>query len=448
MDFVDRVMRPEDDAVAANALRATAEGVHASFLGTINALLVQAGAAVGPMLPRVVMPLARARLRQMVGHLVLDAESDALNKVLDKAAESGEQLNLNLLGEAVLGEEEAVSRAERTLALINNPRVTYVSVKASSMVAQINPWDMEGSVERLKDRLRPLYRAARDRSPRVFINMDMEEYHDLHLTIKLFTELLGEEEFIDLEAGIVLQAYLPDILEALETLAEFALKRRANGGAKVKIRLVKGANLSMEQVQSEMHNWNLAPYYSKDEVDANYYRLLDYILQPEFEEALTIGVGSHNLFSLALAWEIALERGVSSMVDSEMLQGMSPAQQKAVREVFGEQILYTPVVHKDDFDVAVSYLVRRLEENSAPQNFLHALFAPVTKEHDPIAAQEEVFRNAVESRWDVFAGAQRLIDAPVVADGRREMLPYFLEQALSVTMHRFGIARDIAGVRS
>ena len=73
-----------------------------------------------------------------------------LNKILDKAAESGEQLNLNLLGEAVLGEEEAKSRAERTLKLIQNPRVTYVSVKASSMVAQLNHWDIDGSVERLK----------------------------------------------------------------------------------------------------------------------------------------------------------------------------------------------------------------------------------------------------------------------------------------------------------
>ncbi|HDG7290957.1 TPA: hypothetical protein PGF36_002827, partial [Staphylococcus aureus] len=121
----------------------------ASFLGLINGSLVGLGGFFGPILPNLVMPLARMRMRQMVGHLVLDAESDALNKTLDKAAESGEQLNLNLLGEAVLGDDEARSRAERTLKLIKNPRVTYVSVKASSMVAQLNPWDIEGSLVRL-----------------------------------------------------------------------------------------------------------------------------------------------------------------------------------------------------------------------------------------------------------------------------------------------------------
>lgn len=408
MDFVDRVMRPEDDAVAARALRTTAHGVDASFLGTVNSLLVGAGAFFGPLLPSLVMPLARMRLRQLVGHLVLDADSDSLSQLLDQAAQRGEQLNLNLLGEAVLGEEEAHRRTDLTLGLINNPKVTYVSVKASSMVAQLNPWDIPGSVERLKERLRPLYRAAGAREPHVFINMDMEEYHDLHLTIKLFTELLSEPELMELEAGIVLQAYLPDTLRALEELADFATRRVAHGGAKIKIRLVKGANLSMEAVQAEIHSWQQAPYSSKSDVDANYYRLLDYILQPQFAHAVRIGVASHNLFTVALAWEIAQARGVTDMVDSEMLQGMAPGQQAAVREVFGNQILYTPVVHKDDFDVAVSYLVRRLEENAAEQNFLHALFAPKHPGNDPIAKQEESFRQSVAKRWELFAGARRI----------------------------------------
>lgn len=419
MDFVDRVMRPEDNKVAARALRRTASGVDASFLGPVNGLLVGAGAFVGPILPGVVMPLARMRLRQLVGHLVVDADSATLNTMLDKTAESGQQLNLNLLGEAVLGEEEASKRAERTLALIENPRVTYVSVKASSMVAQLNPWDMEGSLQRLKDRLRPIYRAARDRSPQVFINLDMEEYHDLDLTLALFTELLAEEEFLSLRAGIVLQAYLPDTLNALKVLADFTTERVAAGGAPIKIRLVKGANLSMERMQAEVHGWELAPYHSKEEVDANYYRLLDYILDPRFADAVSIGVATHNLFTAALALELAQARGVERMVDSEMLKGMSPAQQDAVRQDFGDQILYTPVVHKEDFDVAVSYLVRRLEENAAPQNFLHALFAPSSAHSDPMKEQEDVFRWAVDNRNEVLAGPQRTQNREAEEHGTR-----------------------------
>ncbi|MGD7001576.1 bifunctional proline dehydrogenase/L-glutamate gamma-semialdehyde dehydrogenase [Corynebacterium halotolerans] len=411
MDFVDRVARPEDNKVAAQELRKLTDVP--DFLGPINKAMLGLGGLVGKALPDVVMPLARQRMRQMVGHLVLDADGKALNSLLDKAAAEGNELNLNLLGEAVLGNDEADDRAERTIELIRNPRVTYVSVKASSLCAQLNPWDIEGSTQRLKEQLRPIYRAAMEQSPQVFINLDMEEYKDLHLTIKLFTELLSEDEFTNLETGIVLQAYLPDTYDALVQLAEFAAERRAAGGAPIKVRLVKGANLSMEHVEAELHGWTSAPYSSKPEVDANYLRLLDYILQPEHADNIRIGVASHNLFTVALAWELAVKRGVERQIDAEMLQGMSPSQARAVRDVVGRMILYTPVVNVEDFDVAVSYLVRRLEETSEPQNFLPALFAPEVEGPDdrtPMGEQEDRFRAAVDTRWTTFAGPRRTQD--------------------------------------
>ena len=66
-----------------------------------------------------------------------------------------------------------------------------------------------------------------------------------------------------------------------------------------------------------------------------------------------------------LAHLLAERRGVSAALDVEMLQGMSPAQARAVKAAVGTVLLYTPVVAPEDFDVAVAYLVRRLEENAA-----------------------------------------------------------------------------------
>ncbi len=40
-----------------------------------------------------------------------------------------------------------------------------------------------------------------------------------------------------------------------------------------------------------------------------------------------------------------------------------------------------------------------------------------------------------------------ILEQPVLADGRRELLPYLLEQAVSVTMHRFGIIRNVGNLR-
>ena len=60
MDFVDRVMRPEDNAVAADALKDVTSRYDARFLGLINGTLVGLGGFFGPILPSLVMPLAHA----------------------------------------------------------------------------------------------------------------------------------------------------------------------------------------------------------------------------------------------------------------------------------------------------------------------------------------------------------------------------------------------------
>ncbi len=133
------------------------------------------------------------------------------------------------LGEAVLGEAEADRRLARTSALLDQPDVDYVSVKVSSVVSQIDPWDHDEAARRVVERLRGLFARAAATSPATFVNLDMEEYHDLELTIAVFTSLLDEPEFVGLDAGIVLQAYLPDALGALQHLVAWSDARRAAG---------------------------------------------------------------------------------------------------------------------------------------------------------------------------------------------------------------------------
>lgn len=411
LGFVDKVARPEDDAAAARELRVLARGEMPAFLGPVDRALVAAGGIMAPKMPGVVVPASRRRLRQLVGHLVVQVGGVGGDRVLAKRlAETraeGVQLNLNLLGEAVLGEEEAARRRERTAELLRRPDVDYVSVKATSVLAQLAPWDHEASLERLLENLLPLYRIAMGKAKPAFINLDMEEYKDLDLTVTLFERLCATREIADLEIGIVLQAYLPDSLGALERVRAAALARRAAGGAKVKVRLVKGANLAMEAVDAELHHWPQAPYTSKPQVDANYVRLLDRALDPAACEAVRVGVASHNLFHVALAHLLSVERGVADAVDVEALQGMAPAQTRAMGAQVGGVVLYTPVVHVDDFDVAVSYLVRRLEENASPEGFLYSLFA---EGDDPLAGQELAFRASVAEREDVAAGPRRTQD--------------------------------------
>lgn len=412
MGFVDRVARPDSNAVGAAQLASLVQNsTLPAFLSPVDKLLLRAGAKLGRVLPQLVMPLARQRMRQLVGHMVVDSDSKALRAHLGRRQDEGYDLNVNLLGEAVLGENEADKRMQATLALLREPSIDYVSVKLSSVVSQLNYWAWDESRQRVLERLIVLFDAALA-SKGTFINLDMEEYHDLELTVSVFVEVLAIERFADLDAGIVIQAYLPDSLHALQTLVEAGNQRKDNGGGEIKIRVVKGANLAMERVEAAMHGWEQTPYRTKAETDANYKRLIDWVLTPANTRGVRIGVGSHNLFDVAFAFLLAERRDVLNRVEFEMLQGMSPGQARAVKDDRGSLLLYTPVVGKADFDVAISYLFRRLEENSAEDNFLRLLFQ--LKPGSPqFVEQAEVFRTAVLDRDYMGTDPQRTQDRRV-----------------------------------
>ncbi|WEK60989.1 MAG: bifunctional proline dehydrogenase/L-glutamate gamma-semialdehyde dehydrogenase [Candidatus Microbacterium colombiense] len=371
LGFVDGVMRPESLGAAASRLHRLAPIVP-EFLPWYLRGAVRVGGGVAPILPAPVVPIARRVLREMVGHLVVDARPAKLGPAIEKIRESGSRLNLNLLGEAVLGEAEARRRLDGIHDLIRRPDVDYVSVKVSAIISRISMWAFDEVVDQVVERLLPLYLTALDTS--TFINLDMEEYRDLDLTIAVFTRLLEDPRLQRLEAGIVLQAYLPDALPALQELTAWARERVEHGGAPIKVRLVKGANLAMEQVEAKMHGWTPATYDTKLDTDANYLRCLDWALQPENTAAVRLGIAGHNLFGIAHAWLLAGERGVREAVEFEMLLGMAQGQVQAVSREVGPVLLYVPVVAPAEFDVAISYLVRRLEESASSENFLSAAF--------------------------------------------------------------------------
>lgn len=374
MAFLDRVMRPESVTVAAGELRSVVARGVPPFLGPVDAALLRAGAALAPAIPGIVVPLARRRLRRLVGGLVVDRDPATLRRRLRDLDDEGFAVNANLLGEAVLGEDEAVRRRDEIVALIAGGDVRCVSVKPSAVASQLHLWDHEGSVGRVEARLRPVLRAAAATTPPTFVNLDMEEYKDLRLTLDVFTGLLDEPELRGLEAGLALQAYLPDSSAALDEVTRWAKRRVARGGAPVKVRVVKGANLAMERVDAAMHGWAQAPFTTKDDVDAHYKRMLDAALHPDRTRAVRVGVASHNLFDVAWALHLAERRRVADAVTVEMLQGMAPSLARTVRTEFEPLLLYTPVVAPGDFDAALTYLFRRLEENAGGENFLRHLF--------------------------------------------------------------------------
>lgn len=355
----------------------------------------------GTALPHLFVPVMRHMLRQETSQVILPGEAEKLSKHMAKRREEGVRINLNHLGEAILGEEEALHRLEIYLKDLKNPDVEYISVKISTICSQLNLLAWEDTLVTLSERLKELYRTAK-KHPYIkkdgskvskFVNLDMEEYRDLHLTVALFKRVLSDEEFRDYQAGIVLQSYLPDSYAIQKELTEWAIDRVASGGAPIKIRIVKGANLAMEQVEASVRGWAQAPYSNKADVDANYKRMVNFGCLPKNAQAAHLGIASHNLFDIAYALLLRAENKIEAYTCFEMLEGMADHIRRVVQELSHDMLLYCPAATKEEFQNAVAYLVRRLDENTAPQNFLRHAFGLVPGT-DEWQSQAELFSDA------------------------------------------------------
>ncbi len=293
-----------------------------------------------------------------------------------------------------------------------SPECDYLSVKISAIFSQINLVGYDETLERIAACLRRLYRVAianPSNGKAKFLNLDMEEYRDLRLTCDAFRRVLDEPEFLHLEAGIVLQAYLPDSWPVQRELNTWARERVARGGAGIKIRIVKGANLAMESVDAELHDWPVATYATKEEVDANFKRMLHEGCRRENIEAVRIGVASHNLFDISYALLLRARENAGDRVEFEMLEGMANHQARAVQAAAGGLLLYAPVVLHGDFHNAIAYLVRRLDENTTKGNFLHDLFH--LAEGSPAwERQKSAFLTACARKDEIAAGPKRTQD--------------------------------------
>jgi RHH-type proline utilization regulon transcriptional repressor/proline dehydrogenase/delta 1-pyrroline-5-carboxylate dehydrogenase len=352
------------------------------FFSALDRTLLKGFQSFGAYLPGVAMPFVKEKMQQETANVILPAEEKLLREYLKQRRAAGLRMNVNFLGEALLGENEAERRLENYLEALQRPELEVLSIKISTIYSQISALAREHTVAMLCDRLELLLRAAmkyqftRHDGTRVpkFVYLDMEEYRDMSLTAEVFMRTLDRPDLARAQAGIALQAYIPDSFAVQQEITAWAHKRIENGGAPVTIRLVKGANMESERVEASLKGWPQAPFQEKIDTDANYHRMLDFGMRSENLAAVRLGIASHNLFTLAYGLVLATRGEAHDRVQFEMLEGMANHQRRALFELSGNVLLYAPACRQEDFINAIGYLVRRLDENTGEENFLRHAF--------------------------------------------------------------------------
>ena len=360
--------------------------------------LIRTGVRAARIVPWVSGQLLRWNVSGMARQFIAGRNPKDVMKMLRKRRSQGIGFTVDLLGEAVVSEQEANEYASRCLELLEHLGretrgwtdplgkntelfpVVNLSVKISALYSQMNPADPADAIIHLAPKLRPILRRARDLG--AFVNFDMESYAHKNATLELFRTLFTETEFRDWpHVGIVIQAYLRDAENDLLDLLDWGRAR----GTRFAVRLVKGAYWDFEKIKSRQNGWACPVFLQKPESDLNFELLTRILL--ENESTVTAAFGSHNVRSIAHAQALADQLGIDrSRFEFQLLYGMAGPVKRALVEMGYRVREYCPV---GELLPGMSYLVRRLLENTSNEGFLRAKFSENVSE-------DELLRNPAD----------------------------------------------------
>jgi RHH-type proline utilization regulon transcriptional repressor/proline dehydrogenase/delta 1-pyrroline-5-carboxylate dehydrogenase len=386
--------------------------------------LIRTGVSLARIVPIISGKFLRWNVSGMARQFIAGRNPADVMKTLRKKRRQRIGFTVDLLGEAVVSEEEANEYAARCQELLEHLAretrgwtdplgknaelfpVVNVSVKISALYSQMNPADPADAIAHLAPKLRPILRRAKELG--AFINFDMESYAHKNATLELFRMLFTEPEFRDWpHAGIVIQAYLRDAEEDLSDLIAWGRER----GTRFTVRLVKGAYWDYEKIKSTQNGWVVPVWLQKPESDANFERLTRILL--ENESIVTSAFGSHNVRSIAHAQALAEEIGIDrSRFEFQLLYGMAGPIKRALVETGYRVREYSPV---GELLPGMSYLVRRLLENTSNEGFLRAKFSEHVSAAQLLRDPRDLVNGAVEvavsaSPAQGFAGDTRAPD--------------------------------------
>ena len=355
------------------------------------------------IVPWISGPILRWNVSEMARQFIAGRNPNDVMQTLRKRRTQKIGFTVDLLGEAIVSEAEADKYAARYLNLLEGLAsetknwtdplgksselfpVVNLSVKISALYSQISPDDPADAIANLAPKLRPLLRRARDLG--AFINFDMESYAHKNTTLELFKTIFTEPEFRDWpHAGIVIQAYLRDSEADLRDLIDWGRVR----GTRFAVRLVKGAYWDYETTKSRQNGWDCPVYLQKPESDANFETLTRLLL--ENESIVTSAFGSHNVRSIAHAQAFAEELGIDrSRFEFQLLYGMAGPIKRALVDMGYRVREYCPV---GELLPGMSYLVRRLLENTSNEGFLRAKFSENVSAEDLLRDPCEILRGS------------------------------------------------------
>ncbi|MCH9015687.1 MAG: proline dehydrogenase family protein [Gemmatimonadetes bacterium] len=273
--------------------------------------------------------------RKMASRFVAGETPDTAIEAVTEINSTNLTASLDLLGESVTNEQEAVSARVEIVDVLERIKETGVDANVSIKLTQMG---LDLDLDSCAGNMRALLEVARKHD--IFVRIDMESSQYTERTLTLFREQLYPE-FGDL-VGVVIQTCLYRAAQDVEDLI--------NQGARV--RLVKGAYAELASVA----------FPDKRDVDATYATLTERLLS----EGNYPAIATHDESLIDHARTYARERDIDpERFEFQMLYGVRRDLQQSLRQAGYNVRVYVPYGTQ-----WYPYLMRRLAERPANIAFM------------------------------------------------------------------------------
>lgn len=273
--------------------------------------------------------------RKMASRFVAGETPDTAIEAVTEINSTNLTASLDLLGESVTNEQEAVSARVEIVDVLERIKETGVDANVSIKLTQMG---LDLDLDSCAGNMRALLEVARKHD--IFVRIDMESSQYTERTLTLFREQLYPE-FGDL-VGVVIQTCLYRAAQDVEDLI--------NQGARV--RLVKGAYAELASVA----------FPDKRDVDATYATLTERLLS----EGNYPAIATHDESLIDHARTYARERDIGpERFEFQMLYGVRRDLQQSLRQAGYNVRVYVPYGTQ-----WYPYLMRRLAERPANIAFM------------------------------------------------------------------------------
>ncbi|WP_263146773.1 bifunctional proline dehydrogenase/L-glutamate gamma-semialdehyde dehydrogenase PutA [Pseudomonas sp. RIT-PI-AD] len=338
---------------------------------------------LGRLIRRSGEPVIRAAMNQA---MKLMGKQFVLGRTIGEALkngrpcrEQGYTYSFDMLGEAALTQadaekymadyRQAIDTVGKEPQVGPGPRPS-ISIKLSALHPRYEVAQRERVLSELFANVREL--ASRARALDVGITIDAEEADRLELSLELYEKLMRDPAIAGWgEFGLVIQAYSKRCLPVLVWLTLLGKEL----GARIPLRLVKGAYWDSEIKQCQVQGLDGYPVYTRKEgTDTSYLACARYLLSEHTRGVIYPQFASHNAHTVTCILNLAAAASTPREFEFQRLHGMGDALYDTVIEKYRKNVrIYAPVgAHKD----LLPYLVRRLLENGANSSFVHQLVDP------------------------------------------------------------------------